>query len=282
MKAYTENLYFDDYADIVRDYKVLLGYKVSNERTYEIIKDYYYHEYKDCDDERIFWIVLAEFQASYGILMDEVKEKALFYLSATDGISKEELLVYPEIIKLVESPNPFKLIRKPPYDYRSKTEFKIGDIFAIKINPLDDTWGGNRDDWDKASRYMDSQKKLSNKYVYFKVIDIDKVPVSHIMPELDYCSMPVIQLLDVVTENINDYSMDTDYSVKKIISNIYKNPPEKVNSVVLMPYTKKTLERFGEISLIGNAGFQSYDAGGSCPYIDISNVILELVWTFMY
>ena len=282
MKAYTKNLYFDDYADIVHDYKVLLGYKVSNEKSYEIIKDYYYHEYKDCDDERIFWIVLAEFQSSYGILMDEVKEKALLYLSATDGISNEELLVYPEIKKLVESPNPFKQIRKPPYDYRSKTEFKIGDIFALKINQLNKTWGGNSDDIDKKNRFMISQKKISNKYVYFKVIDIDKVPVSHIMPELDYCSMPVIQLLDVITESINDFSIDTDYSAKGMITNVYKNPPEKVDSVVLMPYTKKDLERFGEISLIGNSSIQSFYDGGKCPYIGISNVILELVWTFMY
>ena len=282
MKSYTKNLYFDDYADIVHDYKVLLGYKVSNEKSYEIIKDYYYHEYKDCDDERIFWIVLAEFQASYGILMEEVKEKALLYLSATDGISNEELLVYPEIKKLVESPNPFKQIRKPPYDYRSKTEFKIGDIFALKINQLNKTWGGNSDDIDKKNRFMISQKKISNKYVYFKVIDIDKVPVSHIMPELDYCSMPVIQLLDVITESINDFSIDTDYFAKEMITNVYKNPPEKVDSVVLMPYTKKDLEKFGEISFIGNSSFQSYDDGGACPYIDISNVILELVWSFMY
>lgn len=282
MKAYTEQLYFDDYADIVYDYKTLLGYKVSNDKAYELIKKHYYHEYKNTEFEKVYWIVLAEFQASYGILMKEVKNKALFYLNITDGIPKEELLIYPELIKIINSPKSFKQIRKPPYDYRSKTKFRIGDIFTIKINPLDFTWGGNNDDFDKKNRFMDSQKRLSDKYVFLRVVDIDKVPVSHIIPELDYCSMPVIQLLDVITDNINDFSINTNYLTKDIITNVYINPPKTVNSLVLMPYTKKKLERFGDIILIGNYGFQQNDDGDDCPYIDISNLILELIWSFMY
>ena len=78
MGAWTTRIFDDDgAADIRAEYKILLGYGVSPEETYTRIKDYFYKDYQEEDDEDVYWISIALFQWQNGILMDEVKEKAL-------------------------------------------------------------------------------------------------------------------------------------------------------------------------------------------------------------
>ena len=283
MKSYAEELYIDEYMDIIEDYKILLGYGISPEDSYKHIEEYYYNEdYAGTEDEKIYWIILAEFQAMNGIQMEMVRNKAISYLDSTDGISKEEAILFPKIKQTILNPREKRKFRKPPTDLRAKTKFKKGDIISLKLNLRGYRWGGDSDDIKKRNSFNNSRDYLSGKKVYYRVVEIDKVPVSKILPELDYCTMPIMEMLDVVNDDVDGFNMDDKYSRKPLVTNIYIDPPKTWDFFVLMSYTKKELQMFGEIELVGNVDCDSvFTAKDNAVYIDVSNLILDAIWTFM-
>ena len=281
MRSYAKELYIDEYMDIIGDYKILLGYGISKVESYKYIEKYYYYEdYAGEEDEKIYWIILAEFQAMNGIQMEEVKQKALAYLDSSSNRSKEELISFPKIKQILLNPCEEKKFRKPPMDLRAKTKLNKGDVFSIKIKPLSYRWGGD-DEINKINSFNKAQEYLSGRIVYFRVVDIDRVPISKIIPDLDYCSMPVIELIDVVNDNIAEFNTDCKYAKKPLVTNIYTSPPKKWDYFVLMSYTKKEMDMFGEFNLIDNFDCDFDFIGKDAVYIDLSNLILDLIWTYM-
>lgn len=93
--------------------------------------------------------------------------------------------------------------------------------------------------------------------------------------------MPVIELIDVVNDNIAEFNIDCKYAKKPLVTNIYTTPLKKWDYCVLMSYTKKEMDMFGEYNLIGNFDSDSDFTGKDAVYIDLSNLILDLIWTYM-
>lgn len=80
MGAWTTRIFDDDGAsDIRAEYRILLGYGVPLEEAYRLIKDNFYKDYENSDDEDVYWLSIALYQWQNGILMDEVKENAIFH-----------------------------------------------------------------------------------------------------------------------------------------------------------------------------------------------------------
>lgn len=78
MGAWSTRIFDDDgAADILAEYKILLGYGIPPEEAYQKVHDYFAENYIGSDDEDVFWLGIALYQWKNGILMDEVKENAL-------------------------------------------------------------------------------------------------------------------------------------------------------------------------------------------------------------
>lgn len=78
MGAWSAKIFDDDGAEEIKEeYKILLGYGMSPQDVYEKLTDYFYPDYKGQDDEDVYWLSLALFQWQNGILLDEVKQRAL-------------------------------------------------------------------------------------------------------------------------------------------------------------------------------------------------------------
>ena len=89
MGAWSTRIFDDDgAADILAEYKILLGYGVSPEEAYEKIYDYFAKDFIGQDDEDVFWLGIALFQWKNGILLDEVKENALKCIEAEEYLER--------------------------------------------------------------------------------------------------------------------------------------------------------------------------------------------------
>ena len=169
MKSFIQSIYYDDYADIIGDYKILLGYGVSKEDSYEKIKEYYYKDFCDSSMEYRFWIILFEFQCMNGMLCEEVKNKAGIFLNDKYANTKEEKDIFDKVLKLLDTPQKERKFRKPPKYLRDKTFYKVGDIYSFKITCPLIQWGSNVSQQNKEM-YEKTQKYLIDKYVFFTII----------------------------------------------------------------------------------------------------------------
>lgn len=152
MGAWSANIFDDDTAmDIIGEYKILLGYGIPPEEVYKKISDYF-SEYRE-EDADVYWLSIALYQWKNGILMDEVKQKALecidneSYLErwkdSREKIYKKRKQVLEELrynlINIVNPPK--KKFPKCSKCYRCKTEWKVGDLLAYKMTQPMIQWG---------------------------------------------------------------------------------------------------------------------------------------------
>lgn len=73
MGAWSTRIFDDDGAeDIISEYRILLGYGVSPEKTYHLIKEHFYQDYAGGDEEDVYWLSIALYQWQNGILMEEI------------------------------------------------------------------------------------------------------------------------------------------------------------------------------------------------------------------
>ncbi len=191
--------------DIIGEYKILLGYGISPEETYEKIYAYFAKDFIGKDNKDDFWLGIALYQWKNGILIDEVKENALRciddeqYLerwkdSGEKVYQKRKKVLEEFKDKLLHEVNPRKKkFPKCPAYYREKTDWEIGDLIAYKITEKPYEGGYNNDIANKVSI---TEHKLFNKYFLLRVIDIEKRPVSQICPDLDYTSEARVMLYD--------------------------------------------------------------------------------------
>lgn len=281
MDSFAKRLYTDDYDDIIGDYKILLGYGVSRDESLKKIIDYYYESYVNAECEYIFWIIIAEFQSMYGIIDEEVKAKAIFYIDNTEYLhSEEEMDSFKEIKKRLLHPNIEKKISKPPKYLRKKTDFNVGDVFSFCVTHDLLKWG-EKVKKDVRDKLNETQIQLMNSFVLFRVVEVERIPVSHIMPELDYSSCPIIELSKEMY--IKDIDMISDIAFgKRIITDFWSFPQKSSRYIILEPYEKKELKEWGDISFVYNKKIDEYVEGeiSRSVYTNISKLVLDLIWTF--
>ena len=188
MGAWSTSIFDDDgTADIRGEYRILLGYDLEPDYVWQLIYDKYYQDYAGKDDEDVFWFSTALFQWQNGILREDVKQQALKAIESGSELErwkdsgksvykkrKETLEKLKD--KLLHEVNPPKKIRKCPAYYREKTKFQLGDVYAYAHE--------------------------NGKYSYIQVVEIGKMPVTDLCPELDYRSWSGFALLDLFTDKL--------------------------------------------------------------------------------
>ena len=228
MGAWSTRIFDNDIAmDILTEYRTMLGYKVSPEIAYAKIKDYFEKDFIGCDDEDDYWLALAYFQWKNGLLIDEVKENALKCLKdekylerwADSGAKvlekrKQTLAEFKYNLENVVNPTK-KSFPKPPAYLREKTPFKVGDIISYQLKKS--LIGGGYEPFDKAKEFS---KKLLGKYFILKVIDVKILPVSDLMPDLDYSSSAVFMIYDWIGDTKPDMNILSNLKFKKICDRI--------------------------------------------------------------
>lgn len=202
---------FDDdgAADIYAEYRILLGYKVDPEKAWQLIYNYFYPEYKESDDEDVFWLSVALFQWQNGILKEEVKQRAIqciddesyleVWKESDPAAYKKRRVVLAQLKeKLINEVNPPRKVAKCPPYYREKTQFSIGDIFS----------------------YTHENGKIS----YIEAVRIRKKPVTKLAPELDYQSTADFALLDVWSKKQYTIEEVSKLPYRKFIDGDYQPP----------------------------------------------------------
>lgn len=283
MRSVARYYYEDEYYDIIRDYEILLGYNVPKDEAFRIIHDHYYKDYAGSFDEYRYWVVMAEFQALSGILMDSVKDNALRFIDSVDDYLEDEEETLKKIRNIILTPQKEKKFKKPPLYLRSKTRYKEGDILAIRLlNPTVE-WSGDKDDENSIVYFNKSQEFLKGKYVFFYVSEIFKRPVCRFIPEIDYMSRPFISLFDFVAERIEDFDIDKNYEFMDLIFSPYKNSYSSTRYVSLCNASKDELSEWAEITVIGNRiidkNIIGEDQGASI--VHIANLDSMIRWSFM-
>ena len=283
MRSVARYYYVDEYYDIIGDYEILLGYNVPKDEAFRIIHDYYYKEYAGGMDEYRYWVVMAEFQALSGILMDSVKDNALRFIDSVDDYLEDEEETLKKIRNIILTPQKEKKFKKPPLYLRSKTKYKEGDILAVKLLKPIFEWGGDKDDEKSIIDFRKSQEFLKGKYVFFYVSEISKHPVTQLMPNIDYISEAVISLYDFVAERIKEFDIDKNYKFMDMIDPPYKHCYLSTRFIVLFNASKEELSEWAEISVIGNKRIDNKTIGDKTitPYEHIANLDQIIRWSFM-
>ncbi len=209
MGAWSTRIFDDDGAsDIRAEYKILLGYGIDPKEAYEKIREFFYKDYEGQDDEDVYWLSIALFQWQNGILMQEVKEKALYFIEQESYLERWKEggeRVYQkrkEILntlknKLLYEVNPTKKkFPKCPLYYRKKTKWKVGDLIAYRVIGKPYLQNSEQKELTEMANY------LLGKYVLLRVVAITKKPVTFLYPELDYSSSANMMLYDWVGEAI--------------------------------------------------------------------------------
>jgi len=114
--------------------------KLSQEITEKLISEYS-EIFGDDDEEPLFWFALADTQWKFGVLLPEVKEKALYWIEKDRGVLRFQMIGKPsktqrsrkldELKDRLNSPQPpvKKVKKKRIY----KCQWNIGDVFAYKL-----------------------------------------------------------------------------------------------------------------------------------------------------
>ena len=114
--------------------------KSSQEITEKLISEYSVL-FGDDDEEPLFWFALADTQWKFGVLLPEVKEKALYWIEKDRGVLRFQMIGKPsktqrarkldELRDRLNSPQPpvKKVKKKRIY----KCQWNIGDVFAYKL-----------------------------------------------------------------------------------------------------------------------------------------------------
>ena len=163
MGTWSRKLYGNDYArDIKDDCVLFLSYFQDGQKAYEKLLETYE---KDFDDqEPIFWYAVADTMLKYGVLLPEVKEKALMWIENEGGIDLWEEVGkadrWRETLQELktgltgETPEPKKIPK-----YRDSDFWNIGDVNAIQITRekfglFQDFRIKIIDDWDLFGKYF--------------------------------------------------------------------------------------------------------------------------------
>jgi len=137
MGAWGTGIFQEDFTCDIRDnYIRYLAMDKSNEEATELLKTDNELD-KLTDDEGVFWIALAMVQWQKGRLLDEVKDKAIYFidngldLDTWEGNKKREEVLQQAKEKILSPMPEAKKIRRPWYMRSDK--WKVGDLLSYKI-----------------------------------------------------------------------------------------------------------------------------------------------------
>ena len=105
MGTWSANIFDNDGAEEIKEeYETLLSDGMSVAEAYKRIEEYFYPDYKDQDDEDVYWLSIALFQWENGILQDEVKQRALECIANEEYLEiwKEDAELYAERKRVLE------------------------------------------------------------------------------------------------------------------------------------------------------------------------------------
>ncbi|GHV46940.1 hypothetical protein FACS189499_03370 [Clostridia bacterium] len=164
----------DEAADIKQEYQALVAFGIPNEEAFALTKKYF--EVKD--DDTVFWLAIAAIQQKYGILLPEVKDRALEIIENGEDLAiweesadkksyeKRKQVLQKLRTQLLSEPLPKRRVPKPDIE---KHRWDIGDVVAGQI-----VYNYRSEEW------------YHNKYVLFRVVEIRKGGISNIIPDLAY------------------------------------------------------------------------------------------------
>jgi len=135
-------LYQNDISlDVKDEFKELYNKeKTVQEITDELVKDYN-DIMGDRDEEPLFWLALAETQWKLGVLLPDVKEKALYWIERDSTLfhgqtlgksaeAKRKKVLEDLQAKLLSPPPP---VKKPVKKRIYQCEWQFGDVFAYRL-----------------------------------------------------------------------------------------------------------------------------------------------------
>lgn len=262
MGAWSAKIFDDDDAvDIKEEYKILLGYGMSPQEAYEKIKNYFYNDYMGGPDEDVYWLAVALFQWQNGILLEEVKQRALDCIEDDQYLERwrdsgEE--VYQERKKVLAdfkhnliniTNEKRKRFPKCPKCYRYKTEWKVGDLLAYKMLSPMLNWGELVEESDRRI-LQQAQKCIKDKYVLLRVVDVGKMPVSTVCPDLDYSSSAVVMLYDWIGDVIPTNDEIGQFTFRPIVNDFWSQPKKIVSAICLDVQGSKEEQEWGEFMLL--------------------------------
>lgn len=260
MGAWSTKIFDDDgAADILAEYKILLGYGIPPKEAYQKVYDYFAEDYLGSDDEDVFWLGIALYQWKNGILIDEVKENALRCIDDGKYLErwkesgekvyqkrKETLRVFKDKL-LNEVNDKKKKFPKCPAYYRKKTNLKMGDLLAYiihepgKVTQSDDPF---------YSMLYKKVKELDKKIVLLRVVNVSKKPVTELVPELDHESWAEMMLYNWCGEEIPDKSIVDSLNFLPIVMECVNGCRKVVSNISL--YDVEDINQFAEIIVLGN------------------------------
>jgi len=296
MGAWSAEIFDDDGAEEIKEeYKILLGYGMSPEEAYQKIEDYYYSDYKGAHDEDVYWLSIALFQWQNGILSEEVKQQALrciddenyleHWKDSGEDIYKERKLILEklkyDLINVAKERK--KRFPKCAKYYRYKTEWEVGDLLAYKMLSPMFKWGELVDANDKL-KLQKAQELIKDKYILLRVVDVNKIPVSEICPELDYSSSAVVMLYDWVGDKFPSDNEIHQFEFKPLVSEYRKKMKKIVSAFCLEIDGSKEDEGKCEITLLkSEKGYQvpqMYVEHNCSPVRYVGQFNISLVQTF--
>lgn len=293
MGAWSAEIFDDDGADEIREeYKMLLGYEIPLDEAYKLIEEYFYTDYRNQDDEDVYWLAIASFQWENGILMEEVKQTALDCINNPrylerwrddgDDLLNERIRILQKLKNdlIRETREKRKRFPKCPRSHRVKTKFKVGDIIVYKIKGNMIEWGELVDQNDKNA-LLYAQNKIMGKNILLRVVAIDKIPVSSVCPELDYSSFPIVAMYDWLGESEPSEDEIYELSFKQIVSDYWNN--SYVDAVCLELMNTKEEKRWGELFLLKEEPNYSIPESiniNTATYKVVSQFDVSLIYTF--
>lgn len=238
MGAWGTAIFSDDEAcDVRTEYNVLAAYIDDDDMILQKMKKYFHVKDNLNDMDAVFWYAIASQQSKYGRLCDEVKENALECINrryTMDGwfnkkdCAKREVVLEKLKSQLLEEQLPRKKVTKPK---RNKAIWKEQDIVAYHlVNIVEDQWRKPSDYW------------FYGKYVLLKIVDVDRQPMSKIIPDLAYDEYMWCSVYDWIGDEIPDIDIVDNLNFHPVGYNKIKDEfyyTANIYSTVLNPYYKR-------------------------------------------
>jgi len=167
----------DNALEILRQWQALVASGMSEEDAFDVVKIHFMRKSIHDEDDPDFWFAMAAIQQKYGILLPEVKDNALRCIDDGvdarnwEGAEKKVIKAREKVLadlkeKLLAPPLPKRKLSKPSIQ---KPRWQIGDIVASQMVSSVDT-----NEW------------FYNKYVLYRVVQLERTSVSLLKPDLAY------------------------------------------------------------------------------------------------
>ncbi len=194
MGCWGDKLYQNDLAqDLKEEYKTYLKIGYSDLEVENMMINSFKEEFGEENNEKIFWLVLADQEFKLGRLSTKTKEKALNYIK--DSETKELI----DLKNRIES-KPLERKKMGKF-YMKRSLYNVGDILAYKIKSTNVTNKKNNN--------------LTDKYVLFEVTGMVRLNIGCLPMNEFYDEYPVITLLDWVGDEIPNKEQLSIISYKK-------------------------------------------------------------------